>query len=170
MRRADDHDGARLWAVVTRTIRPFPGRSPAPPPTASLGGSLAAPAKPLVRGSSGPARKEASGPVPAIEPGRRRKLEKAADPASRLDLHGQNHDGARDLLTRFILLRHAEGRRSVLVITGRGALGQGVLRRYLPEWLAQPPLRGVVAGVSEAHRRHGGEGAFYVALKRLSRG
>jgi DNA-nicking Smr family endonuclease len=41
-----------------------------------------------------------------------------------------------------------------------------VLRRRTPEWLADPALRGVVAGVSEAHRRHGGEGALYVALKR----
>jgi DNA-nicking Smr family endonuclease len=27
-----------------------------------------------------------------------------------------------------------------------------------------------VAGISEAHRRHGGEGALYVALKRKPRG
>jgi DNA-nicking Smr family endonuclease len=54
----------------------------------------------------------------------------------------------------------------VLVITGKGALGAGVLRRHVPEWLAAPPLRSAVAGLSEAHRRHGGEGALYVALKR----
>jgi DNA-nicking Smr family endonuclease len=40
------------------------------------------------------------------------------------------------------------------------------LRRRTPEWLASPGLRTVVAGVSEAHRRHGGEGALYVALKK----
>ncbi|MGF2493628.1 Smr/MutS family protein [Ralstonia pseudosolanacearum] len=51
-------------------------------------------------------------------------------------------------------------------MTGKGSRGEGVLRRYAPEWLAAPALRGVVAGVSEAHRRHGGEGALYVALKR----
>jgi DNA-nicking Smr family endonuclease len=59
-----------------------------------------------------------------------------------------------------------EGWRAVLVITGKGALGDGVLRRRAPEWLAQPPIRPMVAGISEAHRRHGGEGALYVALKR----
>ena len=31
---------------------------------------------------------------------------------------------------------------------------------------AEAPIREHVAGVSEAHRRHGGEGALYVALKR----
>ena len=38
-----------------------------------------------------------------------------------------------------------------------------------PEWLADPRLRDVVAGISEAQRRHGGEGALYVALKRHPR-
>ena len=38
--------------------------------------------------------------------------------------------------------------------------------RRAPEWLAEAPLRALVAGLSEVHRRHGGEGALYVALKR----
>ncbi|MFI4936493.1 MAG: Smr/MutS family protein [Caulobacterales bacterium] len=67
----------------------------------------------------------------------------------------------------FVVLRAVdEGWRSVLVITGKGALGDGVLRRHAPDWLAEPPLREHVAGISEAHRRHGGDGALYVALKR----
>jgi DNA-nicking Smr family endonuclease len=69
-------------------------------------------------------------------------------------------------LTGFVLRSFAEGRRMLLVITGKGALGDGVLRRRVPEWLAQPPLRPMIAGLSEAHRRHGGEGALYVALRR----
>ena len=55
------------------------------------------------------------------------------------------------------------------MITGKGTQGDGVLRRFTPEWLAAAPLRAVVAGVSQAHRRHGGEGALYVALKRKAR-
>ena len=69
-------------------------------------------------------------------------------------------------MTDYVRRAHAEGRRTVLVITGKGALGDGVLRRRAPEWLSEPPLRTLVAGLSEAHRRHGGEGAIYVALKR----
>jgi DNA-nicking Smr family endonuclease len=52
------------------------------------------------------------------------------------------------------------------VITGKGVGGDGVLKRRVPDWLAAPPLRDHIAGLSEAHRRHGGEGALYVALKR----
>ena len=34
------------------------------------------------------------------------------------------------------------------------------------EGVAEPEVRALVAGVSPAERRHGGEGALYVALKR----
>jgi DNA-nicking Smr family endonuclease len=57
----------------------------------------------------------------------------------------------------------------VLVITGKGMLGDGILRRRVPEWLAEAPVRAIVAGLSPAERHHGGEGALYVALKRKTR-
>ena len=84
----------------------------------------------------------------------------------RIDLHGLNQDEARVALTAFVADASSRGVRGVLIITGKGALGDGVLRRRAPEWLGQPPLRPLIAGISEAHRRHGGEGALYVALKR----
>jgi DNA-nicking Smr family endonuclease len=87
----------------------------------------------------------------------------------RLDLHGMTQDRAKEALAAFVLRGHAEGRRAILVITGKGVLGEGVLRRRVPQWLAQAPLRVLVAGLSEAHRRHGGAGALYVTLKRNPR-
>ena len=84
----------------------------------------------------------------------------------KLDLHGLDRDRARAALGAFLRRARDDGWRAVLVITGKGTLGDGVLRRSAPEWLAEPGLRDVVAGVSTAHRRHGGDGAFYVALKR----
>jgi DNA-nicking Smr family endonuclease len=73
---------------------------------------------------------------------------------------------AKTALIRFLIRAQDEGERAVLVITGKGSLGEGVLRRFAPEWLGDAALRTVVAGWSQAHRRHGGEGALYVALKR----
>ena len=66
------------------------------------------------------------------------------------------------------LLRSAEaGRRTVLVITGKGPGGQGgVLRRSAPGWLmASPQVRRILT-IVPAHVRHGGDGAFYVMLRR----
>jgi DNA-nicking Smr family endonuclease len=96
-----------------------------------------------------------------------RRLTRERDPLGpRLDLHGLDQAQAHGRLFGFLRQAQAEGWRAVLVITGKGVSGDGVLRRLTPEWLASPALHDVIAGVSEAHRRHGGAGALYVALKR----
>lgn len=167
-RRAADPADERLWAIVTSTVRPLPGRVA---PVMSASEALAPrPASVRVEATRPPApRPHPSRPPQAIEPRRHHRLASEREEiGGRIDLHGLDQDRARAALTDYILRSRAEGRRSILVITGKGALGNGVLRRRVPEWLAAPPLRGAVAGLSEAHRRHGGEGALYVALKRPS--
>jgi len=79
------------------------------------------------------------------------------------------YDQARAALEAFVRRAWDDGWRAILVITGKGVQGDGVLRRATPDWLAAPGLAHIVAGISEAHRRHGGEGALYVALKRKPR-
>lgn len=94
-------------------------------------------------------------------------------PEGRIDLHGMTVDEAHTALIAFVLSRQARGNRLVLVITGKGKgegpapVERGVLRRQVPHWLSLPPLAGAVMDVTPAHRRHGGEGAFYVYLRRL---
>jgi DNA-nicking Smr family endonuclease len=103
----------------------------------------------------------------AIDAALHRRITRGRDAiAARIDLHGMTQDLARAALTAFFRRAVEEGWRAILVITGKGVGGDGVLRRRVPDWLAEPPLRDQIAGVSEAHRRHGGEGALYVALKR----
>ncbi len=178
MKSLDIDADTRLWNIVTATVRPLSGRRkerPSATPISATGSTLVARAD---AGPPGPPMKTAKPAIrqitarghrdlQAIEPGRCRRLDRGRDqPAASVDLHGLNQDQARAALTGFILRGWAENRRTILVITGKGALGDGVLRRRVPEWLAEPPLRKIVAGLSEAHRRHGGEGALYVALKR----
>ncbi len=88
------------------------------------------------------------------------------DPEARLDLHGMTHDEAYRSLVRFLLQARAGGQRLVLVITGKG----GVLRKQLPYWLGQTEFDSVIAGIGQAHARHGGGGAFYVLLRKEARG
>jgi DNA-nicking Smr family endonuclease len=105
-----------------------------------------------------------------IEPGRKRRISREREPiGARLDLHGMTQDQARAVLHGFIERAHERGDRAVLIITGKGVQGDGILRRRTPEWLAEPPSRARVAGYSAAERHHGGEGALYVALKRRGR-
>lgn len=89
------------------------------------------------------------------------------DPEARIDLHGHGYDSAYRLLVAFLTRSISEGKRLVLVITGKG----GVLRNNLPLWLNGAELGDRVIGMREAHAKHGGGGAFYVALqKRRSAG
>ena len=169
MRRAPDVEDLRLWAVVMSTVRPL---RPSPPPP------LVPPASdaPKPRPAPPPRQAELRRPHPKpgavlapadVEANLRHRLARGREAlAARIDLHGLTQDAARAALTRFVERSASEGWRAVLVITGKGVGGDGVLRRRVPEWLAASPIRAHVAGVSEAHRRHGGEGALYVALKR----
>jgi DNA-nicking Smr family endonuclease len=88
----------------------------------------------------------------------------------RVDLHGMTQTQAHAALSAFLVRLHARGGRCGLVITGKGRAdggsGEGVLRRRLPEWLAEPDLAGLSAGYAPAHARHGGDGAWYVFVKR----
>ncbi|MFZ4604796.1 MAG: Smr/MutS family protein [Caulobacter sp.] len=146
----------------------MPGRlapSVKPPPVEAAPAHLPIPVK------AAPQKARPVRPPEAIEPGRHKRIVRGHEPLeARIDLHGMTHDRARAALEGYIRRVWDEGCREVLVITGKGTQGDGVLRRFTPEWLAAAPLRDVVAGVSQAHRRHGGEGALYVALKRRPKG
>ncbi|SDE64589.1 Smr/MutS family protein [Limimaricola pyoseonensis] len=96
-------------------------------------------------------------------------------PEARIDLHGMTLSEAHPELVAFILSSQQMGRRLVLVITGKGRardheapmpVRQGVLRHQVPQWLALSPLKQAVLQVTPAHFRHGGEGAYYVYLRR----
>lgn len=85
---------------------------------------------------------------------------------ARVDLHGQTRDAAMSQLSRFLHQSAAAGRRCVLVITGKGTSGKGVLRREFPLWLEAGDLRPLVLGLAPAQAKDGGSGAFYVLLRR----
>lgn len=96
-------------------------------------------------------------------------------PDARIDLHGMTQAEAHPALIGFILRCQAEGKRLVLVITGKGKLRDeapplpvrhGVLRHNVPQWLRMAPVGQHVLQVTPAHIRHGGEGAYYVYLRR----
>ncbi|MBF9035953.1 DNA mismatch repair protein MutS [Rhodobacterales bacterium HKCCE2091] len=105
----------------------------------------------------------------------RRMVKGKMRPDARIDLHGMTLARAHPLLIRFVLDAHARGDRLLLVITGKGRdaeddgpipVRRGVLRHQVPGWLTAPPLGSVVLDIRTAHRSQGGEGAYYVYLKR----
>ena len=96
-------------------------------------------------------------------------------PEAKIDLHGMTQNRAHGILTTFIQDGFSRGLRLVLVVTGKGKdrddggpipTPRGVLRHNVPRWLASAPLSAMVLQVAQANLRHGGEGAYYVYLKR----
>jgi DNA-nicking Smr family endonuclease len=81
------------------------------------------------------------------------------------------------VLWSFLQTAHKRGDRLVLVVTGKGARlsagsfdleprSRGVLKTMVPRWLGEPQFSRLIADLRGAHRRHGGDGALYVYLRK----
>ncbi|MDX1401835.1 MAG: Smr/MutS family protein [Kiloniellales bacterium] len=86
----------------------------------------------------------------------------------RLDLHGMTQAKAHQALLRFVRSAADDGKRCLLIITGKGRDNPdgGVLRQAVPRWLNEPGLRDVVLTFDYAQQKDGGTGALYLLLKR----
>lgn len=87
---------------------------------------------------------------------------------SRIDLHGMTQDRARFALLDFLQMAQMADYRIVLVITGKGNEGTGVLKRRVPDWFSIPAFASLVNGYRTSHSSHGGEGALYVRIRKLA--
>ncbi len=161
MRRSLTPAEAALWRRVARHARPLPGKAlPPEEEQAEPQPALQKPKTAAPKPSPGPKPRK---PAPPADRGGERRVQRGQlEIAARLDLHGYTQDGARAALLAFITSQAASGARVVLVITGKS----GVLRQRLPGWLELPDFRTRLAGFAQAHRTHGGAGAWYVFLKR----
>jgi DNA-nicking Smr family endonuclease len=171
-RRDLSADEKKLWRRVAAAVKPRRGKSlPEGEGDTSQTAPPRVPAKKIAVPPPQPVRARVAAPPPPADRGgekrvRRGKLEIGAT----LDLHGHTQDTGRSVLIRFLQNAHARGDRTVIVITGVGRGGQGVLKQRLPDWLGSSEVRAIVSGFAQAHRAHGGGGAFYVFLKPRARG
>lgn len=192
-------DDLELWSRVTATVRPLrksDGERPAPPtpvtgkakrPRAAKGevpSSTDARPAPVRKPADEPPHARGAPPLTGLDRRTRQKFARGnAEIDGRIDLHGLARDAARMSLKNFLISARAAGKRTVLVITGKGQSPysshtlhgyehvntperQGVIRRAFPQWLDDPEFRVHVAGYQPAHPRHGGGGAFYIRLRK----
>ena len=177
-----DDDEARAFALAVEGTRRLDGGArrvsgpPASPSRKPASRALPAPAAP---GTGAPFEIETlgdgvAGRAAGVSAAVLRALRRGEHlPEARLDLHGQTRDGALRAAERFLLRARAEGRRTVLVIHGRGRnseAGAPVLRPALQEWLSgAAAARAGVMAFAPAPPRAGGAGATLVLLRRESR-
>lgn len=160
----------RLWLRVARTARPIHS-SPAEPAAAKPSETAHSFASKLVSSNSATKARSAPKPdasvPPAADHSKHRRVRRGqVDIDATIDLHGYTQDGALRALGDFVLQERMAGSRCLLVITGKGRAGTGVLRRRFLDWINEPVIRPHIAGYSVANARHGGDGAFYLLLKR----
>ena len=151
----------RAWRAVTRHIKPLRGRAAAVPHERK------APA-PKDQGAVARPEAKARTSLPPLEnrdnDRRVRRGQQTID--GRLDLHGHTQTSAWEAVPRFLFQKRSQGARCVIIITGKGVGGNGILRRNFLQWLELPQARHLISGYSPAHPKHGGGGAFYVYLRR----
>jgi DNA-nicking Smr family endonuclease len=174
-----------LWRLAMRDAIPLPGRASPPEPALPT----EAPQEPVIEAAQPKPRRAAPAPIalpklsatstPGLDTRSAERLKRGQLPIEgRLDLHGMTQEAARLALDHFIADAYAQGRRAVLVITGkrlapRGAPDEpwhyaigGVLKHMTPRWLNEAPNRSRVLAFTEAQPRHGGAGALYVLIRR----
>lgn len=159
------------WEAFTREITPLDATEKIPPPPPTLA----------------PPR-EATDPAPSpfiasvasenwVEPGwggifSRKDLMQLRKgnrkPDAMVDLHGMDRHSAYTGLCRFMHDAAGQGARLLLVITGKGRQGEGVLRQQFGAWMNSRELQPLVLGYASAPRHAGGDGAFYVMLRKAS--
>ncbi|MDS4010734.1 MAG: Smr/MutS family protein [Defluviicoccus sp.] len=171
-----DADDLSAWQRYTRDVRrlgggartqaqPLQSVAPAPQPP-QLPPRPTAPAVPTVV-----AEQKAPGVAPGLDRRTLANLRRGRiPPQATIDLHGMTQAAAHRVLSPFVVRAQADGKRCVLVITGKGYGTEGaigVLKTAVPRWLNEPPLAGRILGFCHAPPALGGEGALLILLRRI---
>jgi DNA-nicking Smr family endonuclease len=160
-----------LWQRATRDVKRLAARAEPPP---------APPSKPVAKKPDDtPAPLTSSSAPPPLTLDRFAGIDRANaerlkrgrhEIEARLDLHDMTQAEAHRALGAFIRAARAANKRCVLVITGRGSVGAGVLKSAVPRWLDEPEFRPHLLAIATAQPRDGGSGALYVMLRRTRAG
>jgi DNA-nicking Smr family endonuclease len=182
-------DEAAAWARLAATVQPLAKRLPDPPPLGEVAdaqrqteGERRSEPRPPKRPVAAPLRQPSGLPPPpkgedriGLDSTWDRKLSRGTlSPDFTLDLHGHTLASAHARLDHGLVQAKALGARVVLLITGKPRPAEvadrgerrGAIRAKILDWLAAGPHGSSIAAIRPAHRRHGGEGALYLILRK----
>jgi DNA-nicking Smr family endonuclease len=175
-----------IWALYAKSVKKIADkkrRKNAAVPSPSRGGlgrgALRDTAAPLLLMAPSPAPAHKGRGIPLTSPSSlhsttlERRVEKnlrqgEIELQARIDLHGMTQAEAHAALARFMAAAVKAGKRNLLIITGKGRGNAGVLKTNLPHWLQTLPEAPQILALRPAAPKHGGDGAFYVVLRKGS--
>lgn len=179
---------AHVWAQLARTVTPLEKRrpraeagkveavaekpvvSPPPPPPKKVKGRVPPPLPP----APAPAKPKAESHLQLDGSWEKRIAKGTLAPDFSLDLHGSSLDQAYLRLMHGLTQAKSMGARVVLLVTGKSrpvdamdrGTARGAIRAKIADWLAASEHAHDIVAIRGAHRRHGGQGALYVVLKK----
>lgn len=167
----DKDDDDALWRDAVQGAKPLPGKRkhakklPQRKPPLPQGGSADLPGR--RRDAAPETVRDAPATPHGVDRRTDERLRRGGMPIDqRIDLHGMTRDEAYAALRGIVTDSYEAGVRCLLVITGKGRAGGGILKSCVPEWLRDESMGGIVLRVYPAQPQHGGSGAFYVLVKR----
>ena len=171
------NEDALLWEIATRDVKPYKKSKNTEKPLPSQNKKETAAKRKIHRPDiqtspvSGRASADTEQRLPDIDRRTDEKLRRGQMKINAsLDLHGMNKYEAWEALQNFIPSCYEGAHRSLLVITGKGRAGRpGILREHIPQWLQETPLLQYVLQFHQARPKDGGDGAFYVLLRKKRR-
>ncbi len=173
--RMPSEDDRRLWHSVTGDIAPLKGRA-LPDTPVEVTEAAEETKKPAPRQQARPLPPLPPEPpsTPSLDRNTAKRLKSGKiRPDAKVDLHGLTLDEANSRVHATVAQALERGHRLLLVVTGRGGKklasaeqGTGRIRASLETWIRNGPHRHRVVDIRQAHVSHGGEGAYYVYLKK----
>lgn len=175
-RRCLSPEEQALWTALTRSIKPLrPGARAIvkhAPTAAAIPDVVPVPAAMISRPVpvSSP-----RAPAPVLDSSWERRIRGGQiAPDMTIDLHGHSLAAAHGRLNHALAAAIAQDARVLLVVTGKpprtapgnGDSRRGAIRGEIGHWLETSSYSDRIASVRIAHRRHGGEGALYIILRR----
>jgi DNA-nicking Smr family endonuclease len=154
-----------LWKINTRDVKPLTKQTEktqeVPPKSKKTHLPSTAPLPKPTKSIASPT------PLPSLD---RRQLKRVKIEA-RFDMHGLSLEKGYNALERFLRTSQQRGFKTVLVITGKGSLtAENTLRRQLPFWVEETPMRQLVATLHHPAKIHdGGHGAYYLELRKMNK-
>ena len=85
---------------------------------------------------------------------------------SKLDLHGYRLKESETLFFEFVKNNFYLKKRNILVISGKGEHGKGKIKHSIPIWITSQSLSPLIYFYSFAAPKDGGNGAYYIRLRK----
>jgi len=177
--RGLSEEEAAAWDKLAATVTPLaPERKPPkalPKVTITPPPSTKKPPAPALKPRHTVTNAPPSSPQRGLDSHWERRMKAGSlEPDFTLDLHGHGLDAAYNRLMSGVAQARAMDARTILLIAGKSrpvdpadrSTRRGAIRAKVLDWLAASSHSSAIAAIRKAHRRHGGEGALYIVLRR----